>query len=85
MGRKLVFGALLGAFLLTGCVGRVKEFNDTAATALIQSICAMTVGAFNRLENPNDKRGVDLLCGGDGEDPVTLKDLNLILSVEPAE
>ena len=56
-------------------IEKVKAGNDTAAQVLIQSTCAMTVGAYNRLEKPTDRRGVDLLCGGDGEDAVTQEDL----------
>ena len=66
-------------------IDKIKKGNDTTASTLIQSTCGITIGAFNRLENLNDRRGVDLLCGGDGEDPITLKDLNLILSVKPSE
>ena len=58
---------------------KVKTVNDTVAGTLIQSTCGMTVGAFNRLESPTNRRGVDLLCGGDGEDPITLGDLQRFL------
>ncbi len=60
-------------------IERVKAANDTTAQVLVQSTCGMTVGAYNRLESPTDRRGVDLLCGGDGEDPITLQDLQRFL------
>ncbi len=66
-------------------IEKVKAANDTTAIVLIQSTCAMAVGAYHRLEQLNYKRGVDLLCGGDGADPLTLRDLNLILSIRPVE
>lgn len=61
---------------------KVKATNDTAARTLIQSTCGMTVGAYNRLESPADRRGVDMLCGGDGEDPITLGDLQRFLEAQ---
>lgn len=60
-------------------IGKVKAANDTTAKTLIVTVCGMTVGAYNRLERPTDRRGVDLLCGGDGEDPITLQDLRRFL------
>ncbi len=65
-----------------GAIEEVKQFNDTTATTLIQSTCGMTVGAFNRLENPHYQRGVDLLCGGNGEDPITLQDLQRFMAAQ---
>lgn len=83
----LFLGACTGTqkAAIQGGIDKIKKGNDTTASTLIQSTCGITIGAFNRLENLNYRRGVDLLCGGDGEDPITLKDLNLILSVKPAE
>jgi len=63
-------------------IEKVKTSNDTTATVLIQSTCGMTVGAYHRLENPIDKRGVDLLCGGNGEDPITLQSLQRFLETQ---
>ncbi len=62
---------------------KVKTVNDTAAQTLIVTVCGMTVGAFNRLESATDRRGVDLLCGGNGEEPITLQDLQRFLEVAP--
>jgi len=61
---------------------KVEATNDTLAKVLIQSTCGMTVGAYNRLESPTDRRGVDLLCGGDGEDPITLQGLQRFLEAQ---
>ena len=63
-------------------IEKVKATNDTTASVLIQSTCGMTVGAYNRLESPTDRRGVDLLCGGDGEDPITLQGLQRFLDAQ---
>ncbi len=63
-------------------VAKVKATNDTTAKTLIVTVCGMTVGAFNRLESPTQRRGVDLLCGGDGEDAITLGDLQRFLDAQ---
>ena len=60
-------------------IEKLKKGNDTTAKTLIQSTCGMTVGAWNRLPSPTDRRAVDLLCGGDGEDPITLESLQRFL------
>ncbi|HDZ38624.1 MAG TPA: hypothetical protein ENH62_10115 [Marinobacter sp.] len=63
-------------------IEKIKSANDTVAHVLIQDTCAMTVGAYNRLEKPTDRRGVDLLCGGDGEDAITLGDLQRFMEAQ---
>ena len=63
-------------------IEKVKATNDTTAMVLIQSTCGMTVGAYHRLENPTDRRGVDLLCGGNGDDPITLQGLQRFLEAQ---
>jgi hypothetical protein len=44
-----------------------------------QSTCGMTLGAYHRLESPTDRQGVDLLCGGTWDRPVTVGDLQRLL------
>jgi hypothetical protein len=61
---------------------KIKVTNDTAAQTLIVTVCGMTVGAYNRLESASDRQGVDLLCGGDGEDPITLQDLRRFVEAQ---
>ena len=79
----IVLALLLGACTaVTQGIEKVKGVNDSTAMLLIQSTCAMTVGAYNRLEKPTDKRGVDLLCGGDGKDPITLESLQRFLDAQ---
>ena len=43
---------------------KLQDTADTAAQVLLVAPCAMTVGSLYRLDNPNQKAGVDLLCGG---------------------
>ena len=95
MMRRLVFVSVrfFLVLFLAGCtaqqaavinlgIEKVKAANDTTASVLIQSTCGMTVGAYHRLESPTDKRGVDLLCGGTGADPITLQGLQRFLEVQ---
>ena len=63
-------------------IEKIKAANDTTAKTLIQSVCGMTKGATERLESPTDRRGVDLLCGGNGEDPITRGDLQRWLDAQ---
>ena len=63
-------------------VAKIRAGNDSAATTLIATICGMTVGAYYRLESPAARRGVDLLCGGSGDDPITLRDLRAFLEAQ---
>ena len=60
-------------------VAKVQAAHDLTARTLVDSVCAMSVGAYNRLGSPADRRGVDLLCGGSGEDPITLSALRQFL------
>lgn len=63
-------------------VAKVRAVNDLMAKNLISATCGMTKGAYERLESPLEQRGVDLLCGGDGEDPITLGDLQRFLEAQ---
>lgn len=56
----------------------VRSGNDTIASALIAATCGMTVGAYYRLEDELDRRGVALLCGGPSAPPLTADDFVLI-------
>ena len=81
------------ALLLGGCtaqqaaladlgVANVKAANDTVAQTLIVTVCGMTVGAYNRLESASDRQGVDMLCGGDGEDAISIQDLRRFMEAQ---
>ena len=58
--------------LLSGCAGfqagvpvaieKGRAAADTAAQANLALTCAVTVGAYFRLENPNQQRGIGLIC-----------------------
>jgi len=70
MARILI---LIPFLLLGGCseagraligvsVDKVEYGADSAAEALVVAPCAMTAGAYFRLANPNQRKGVELLC-----------------------
>ena len=80
MMRNLVYIStfLILALLLGGCseagrvlintsVDKVEYGADSAAEALVKAPCAMTAGAYFRLENPNQRKGVELLCDARAE------------------
>ena len=84
LALTLVLGACTtgqGAVVQLG-IEKIKTVNDNAAQVMIQSTCAMTVGAYNRLQKPTDKRGVHLLCGGNGDDPITLESLRRFIEAQ---
>jgi hypothetical protein len=82
----------LAAFIaLAGCtdasraivnqaVETVKRAEDTKARLALQAPCAVTVGAYNRLNDATRQRAVMALCGGRGERPVTAEDLQRFLA-----
>ena len=51
-----------GRALLNLSVEKVEYGADSAAEALVKAPCAMTLGAYFRLENPNQRKGAELLC-----------------------
>ena len=57
---------ILAVLLLGGCTAGSKaalqDGADTAAQTLIVAPCAMTVGAYKRLDDVLQKTGVDFLC-----------------------
>jgi len=57
-----------GRALLNLSVEKVEYGADSAAEALVAAPCAMTAGAYFRLENPNQRRGVELLCSSRPEE-----------------
>ncbi len=85
----MLLGGLLAAFLLAGCttaqraaVGQGVEYlrqaKDTEADVLKASVCAMSIGAYHRVNNPAERRALDVLCGGEWERPVTADDLRTL-------
>ena len=65
--------AICIALALGGCAlgeaqTKVKGAADTAAEALLTAACGVTVGAYFRLRNSNQQRGLQLLCGPGGQD-----------------
>ncbi len=80
-------GPLLGAgFFVAACTpmqqGAVDRGVETARAAkdaepevLKASICAMSIGAYHRVNNATERRALDVLCGGEWTQPVTADDL----------
>ncbi|MCH7793832.1 MAG: hypothetical protein IH900_01645 [Proteobacteria bacterium] len=85
----MLLGGLLAAFSLAGCttaqraavgqgVEHVRQAKDTEAEALKASVCAISIGAYHRVNNPAERRALDVLCGGEWERPVTADDIRAL-------
>jgi hypothetical protein len=67
-------GAFLGGFLMFGCtpgqrfavdggLEAAKRVKDAEAQVLKVSICAMSIGAYYRINSDLERRALDALCG----------------------
>ncbi len=85
----MLLGGLLAAFSLAGCttaqraavgqgVEHVRQAKDTEAEALKASVCAISIGAYHRVNNPAERRALDVPCGGQWERPVTADDIRAL-------
>ena len=85
----MLLGGLLAAFSLAGCttaqraavgqgVEHVRQAKDTKAEARKASVCAISIGAYHRVNNPAERRALDVLCGGQWERPVTADDIRAL-------
>ena len=63
------------ATLVDVSIGKIRDGHDTTAKGLIAGVCAMSLGAYYRLENPLQARGASMMCGGEGSTPVTIEGL----------
>jgi predicted small secreted protein len=90
---KTITGLLLGAFLLAGCttaqqaivgqgVEAARQAKDAEAEILKTTVCAMSIGAYHRVNTDIERRALDVLCGGQWERPITADDLRVIRSLE---
>ena len=88
-GGIMLLGGFLAAFLLAGCtaaqravvgqgVEHLRQAKDTEAEVLKASVCAMSIGAYHRVNNPAERRALDVLCGGEWERPVTADDVRTL-------
>ncbi len=80
-------GPLLGAFFLVGACTPVQQAivdrgvekahaaKDAEAEVLKASLCAMSLGAYHRVNDATERRALDVLCGGEWTRPVTIDDL----------
>ncbi len=82
-------GLLVGAFFLAGCtaaqqaavgqgVDEIRRTKDLEAEVLKASVCAMSVGAYHRVNSDAERRALDVLCGGAWERPVTAEDVRAL-------
>lgn len=69
--------------LLSGCttegIERAKKAADTAAKVFIADTCAISLGAYFRLPNPNHKTGAELICDPNANAPITLEGMRRLM------
>ncbi len=83
-------GPLLGAvFFVAACtpvqqaafnqgVENLRQAKDAEAEVLKASVCAMSIGAYHRVNNATERRALDVLCGGEWARPVTADDVRAL-------
>ncbi len=86
---RFLAGLLPGAFFLAGCtpaqqavvgqgIQHVRQAKDAEAEVLKASVCAMSLGAYHRVNSDAERRALDVLCGGAWQRPVTADDLRAL-------
>ncbi len=59
-------------------VENIRTAKDAEAEVLKASVCAMSIGAYHRVNNASERRALDVLCGGEWTRPVTADDLRAL-------
>jgi len=89
---QILAGPLLGAFFLAACTGAqqaivgqgieaARQAKDAEAESLKATVCAMSIGAYHRVNTDIERRALDVLCGGQWERPITADDLRVLRSL----
>ncbi|HDZ74360.1 MAG TPA: hypothetical protein ENH55_16670 [Aurantimonas coralicida] len=87
--KKTFLAALAALLLLAGCstaqraaltagIEHARQAKDIEAGVLKASLCAMSIGAYHRVNNEPEQRAIDVLCGGQWERPVTADDVRAL-------
>ncbi len=83
-------GPLLGAvFFVAACTPvqqavlkqgaeNIRTVKDAEAELLKASVCAMSIGAYHRVNDATERRALDVLCGGEWARPITADDLRAL-------
>ena len=82
----------LGAFLLAACtaaqnavldhgVEQIRQAKDSEAEVLKASVCAMSLGAYHRVNSDAEQRALDVLCGGADEPSITAGEVRVMRQV----
>jgi hypothetical protein len=72
--------AMFGALFLFACdpaqriavedgIERAQQAKDAEARVLKASLCAMSIGAYHRINGAAERRALDVLCAGTGDAP----------------
>ena len=85
----IVAGAFAGLMLLGACtavqnaaltqgVDQIRQAKDAEAEVLKAGVCAMSIGAYHRVNNATERRALDVLCGGEWTRAVTADDVQVL-------
>ncbi len=77
--RPAVF-SIFGAMFLFACdpsqsiaveggIERAQQAKDAEARVLKASLCAMSIGAYHRVNDEAEQRALDVLCSGTADSP----------------
>lgn len=101
--RKLLIPAIVAlGLLVSACtqgqiaateaaIAAAQTVKDTEANTLKASVCAISIGANNRVNSPQERAALDVLCFGSKSETVTTDDvlmlrklMGLVDAVRPA-
>ena len=71
----LMSGCAAAGGFTQAAIDEAKRAADVAAGVFVADTCAMTLGAYHRLPNPNHKLGADLICDPNATAPITAEDV----------
>ncbi len=71
-----LFSTVIAAALLAGCTSAQQLFvergvfsaqsaKDAEGRVLKATVCAMSIGAYHRINTEREREALDVLCGGD--------------------
>ena len=77
---------VVGILFLGACTGytaefieKAKGFADNSADIFLAGTCAIDLGSYYRLENPNHRAGATLICDPNAKAPMRKEDVLRLL------
>ena len=63
-------------------IEEIRSAKDTEAGVLKAGVCAISIGAYHRVNNDSERRALDVLCGGEWERPITADDVRTLRDLD---